>query len=254
MRVETRRSQVQSGRARRRQLNPRQRQGVLLLVVAVLGLIGVFALIVSYVSSVSRQVGPKMYVLRLVHSVSAYQQITPDDLGEVSVPRKWAPSRALTDPSQALQLISDVPLSSGTVLQSGMLVQPSSLAPGNRKIAIIVNSQTGVAGQIEPGDYVDVVATYQGTTGHRSYAQVVVPRVEVLGVGQPTSTGAASGGSASATTDSGLPVTLSLSPTQVLRVNFAESFAQTMSLSLVAPGTSTHQRVPTPYVQKWPSR
>lgn len=253
MRVETRRSPVPTGRGRRRQLNPRQRQGVLLLVVAALGLIGVFALIVSYVSSVSRQVGPKVYVLRLVHSVSAYQQITPDDLGEVSVPRKWAPSRALTDPSQALQLISNVPLSAGTVLQSGMLVQPSTLTPGNRKIAIIVNSQTGVAGQIEPGDYVDVIATYQGTSGHRSYAQVVVPRAEVLGVGQPTSTPAGTVPS-SATSSSGLPVTLSLSPTQVLHVNYAESFAQTMSLSLVAPGTSTRQRVPAPYVQKWPKR
>jgi pilus assembly protein CpaB len=230
---------------RRRQLNPRQRQGLLLLFVAALGLIGVFALIVNYVSSVSHQVGPKIYVLRLVRPISAYQQVAPDDLGEISVPRKWAPSTALTDPSQALQLISDVPLRSGTVLEQGMLIQPSSLAPGDRKIAITVNQQTGVAGQVQPGDSVDVIATYQGSSGARNYANVVVPHVEVLGVGETTS---GSGSQAS----SGLPVTLSLTPAQVLRVNYAESFAQTMSLSIVAPGTSTHQRTPAPYAPTGP--
>ena len=41
-------------RRRRRQLNPRQRQGLLLVVIAPVGLLGVFLLIANYVSSVRR--------------------------------------------------------------------------------------------------------------------------------------------------------------------------------------------------------
>lgn len=220
-------------------MNPRQRQGLLLVVIAAIGLVAVFVLLADYAHSVSKQVGPKMSVVTLVAPVSPYQPVTPNMLGEVSVPIKWAPHNAITDPGPEIGLVSDVSLPAGTELEQGMLSQAPSLSPGHREIAVPVDAVTGVAGQINPGDLVDIVATFQasGQTGH-SYAEVVVPSATVLSVGELSS------GSGS---DPSVPITFSLTPAEVLKVAYAESFAQSVRLSKVAPGSGTTPVDPPPY-------
>lgn len=221
----------------RRQMNPRQRQGLLLVVVAAAGLIGVFLLVASYVSSVSKQVGPKVGVLTLIRPLQAYQQVTSADLGLVTLPQKWVPGTALRDPSQALGQISQVPLPTGTELEQGMLTGQPSLKPGEREFALPVDSTTGVANQIQAGSVVDLVATFSGSHSNgQSSARVMLSDVTVLLAGQST-TGSSGGG----------VVTLALTPQQVQQVAYVESFAQKWWLSLVAPGTTgTEPQLP-PY-------
>src|SRR6185437_10870346 len=132
----------------RRQMNPRQRQGLLLVVVAAAGLIGVFVLVANYVSSVSKQVGPKVDVLTLVRPLQAFKQITTADLGFVALPQRWVPGTALRDPSEAVGQISQVPLPTGTELERGMLTGQPSLQPGQQEFALPVDQTTGVAGQV----------------------------------------------------------------------------------------------------------
>jgi len=115
----------------RRQMNPRQRQGLLLVVIAAAGLIGVFVLVANYVSSVSKQVGPKVDVLTLIRPLQAYQPVSTGDLGYVALPEKWVPGTALRDASQALGQISQVPLPTGTELEQGMLTGQPTLRPGS---------------------------------------------------------------------------------------------------------------------------
>jgi pilus assembly protein CpaB len=225
-------------RRRRRQLNPRQRQGMLLVAVAAAGLVGVFALIAGYVRNVSTQVGPKIEVLELKSTLQPYQLVSPSMLDFVSVPQKWAPQNALRTESQAVGLISDVALQPGTRLQSGMLTPPPTLQGGQEEMAVYVDAETGVAGQIVPGSLVSIVATYQGNSqGVKSSARVVVPVAKVLGVGTPTTAGGSASGSSQPTTQSQVvPVTFALTPDQVLAVSYAESFAQKVRLALMAPG------------------
>lgn len=229
-------------------MNPRQRQGLLLVVIAAAGLLGVFLLIANYVSTVSKQVGPKISVLKLVQPLPPYQVLSANDLGVVSVPQKWAPSNAITDPSQVIGLISQVALPSGTELEQGMLSPHPALTPGRQEIAILVDPETGVAGQVTPGALVNIVATFQGTGsgtstssphGGKDFAEVVVPEAQVLNVGQLT--GSTGSGSAN------VPVTFSLTPAQVLKVSYAESFAQKVRLSIVAPNSSAAGANPRPY-------
>lgn len=224
-----------------RQTNPRQRQGLLLVVIAAAGLLGVFLLIANYVSTISRQVGPKTAVLRLVGPLAPYQPVSAGDLGEVSLPQKWAPSSALTDPSQAVGLVSQVALPAGTELEQGMLTPQAALTPGQREIAVLIDPETGVAGLLTPGALVDIVATFQAKQqGAKSFAEVVVPSVEVLKVTQPTATGSGVG-------NAPVPVTFSLTPKQVLKVSYAESFAQKVRLSIVAPNSGPRHPNPPPY-------
>jgi pilus assembly protein CpaB len=222
----------------RRQMNPRQRQGLLLVVVAAAGLIGVFLLVASYVSSVSKQVGPKVDVLTLVRPLQAYQPVTSSDLGVVSLPEKWVPGTALRDASQALDQISQVPLPAGTELEQGMLTGQPTLRPGYREFALPVDATTGVANQVQAGSVVDIVATFSGSgqSHSGSSARVVVSDVSVLLAAQ-SGTGS-SGGNV---------VTLALTPQQVQEVAYAESFAQKVWLSLVAPGTTGTEPQLSPY-------
>jgi pilus assembly protein CpaB len=213
-------------------MNPRQRQGLLLVTIAAAGLLGVFLLIASYVSNVSKQVGPKSQVLVLIKPLAAYTPVTDTDLGVVSVPQKWSPAGALQASGEALGLISDSPLAAGTWLQQGMLTQQPQLAPGNREIAILIDAESGVAGQITPGSLVDIIATYGGGKNGKGTAQVLVPDAKVLGVGQLNGGGSSGGGGQ-------VPITFSLTPEDVLKVEYAESFASKVTLSLVAPGSST---------------
>ncbi|MBV8999844.1 MAG: Flp pilus assembly protein CpaB [Solirubrobacterales bacterium] len=233
------------GRRRRRQLNPRQRQGMLLLVVAAAGLIGVFALIAGYVSNVAKQVGPKIGVLELNTTLQPYQPVSPSMLTYASVPEKWAPQNALHSLNDAVGLVSQVPLQPGVYLQRGMLTSPPALQPGEEEMAIYVDAETGVAGQISPGSQVSIVAAYQGHLpgpgspgGTTNSARIVVPLARVLAIGTPTTTGGSATGSSQPTTQSQVvPVTFALTPAEVLAVSYAESFAQKVRLALIAPGS-----------------
>jgi pilus assembly protein CpaB len=214
--------------------------------IAAAGLVGVFLLIAGYVRDVSRQVGPKIEVLELTRPLAAYQQPTSNDLGFTEVPAKWAPRDALRDPSQVAGLVAGVALPAGTELEQGMLIAPPTLKPGQREIAILVDAETGVAGNLQPGSLVDIVATFQGNSqqGSKNSARVVVPDARVLQVGSPTTTttsttgGAATASSQAALQNAVVPVTFALTPQQVLQVSYAESFAQKVRLSVIAPNTT----------------
>jgi pilus assembly protein CpaB len=216
-------------------MNPRQRQGLLLVIIAAAGLLGVFLLIASYVSDVSKQVGPMTQVLVLRRALPAYQAVTAADLGFTSVPQKWAPANALRAPAEALNLIATSPLPVGTYLEQGVLTQPPLLQPGSEEIAIPVDAESGVGGQITQGSLVDIIATYgSGGRNGKAFAQYVVRHVRVLDV----PTGAASG-----------PLNLALTPQQALVVSLAESTASKVRLALVAPGSPTTPENVPPYSQ-----
>ena len=72
-------------------MNPRQRRGLLLLVLSGLGLLAVFVLVASYVSDVRTEVDPKIELLALAKPVKAYESIPDDAVTTITMPRRWAP-------------------------------------------------------------------------------------------------------------------------------------------------------------------
>jgi pilus assembly protein CpaB len=218
-------------KSRGRQLNPRQRQGILLMVVAAAGLIAVFVLLSSYVNSVSRQVGPMISELELSQPVKAYQPVTSADLQYRQEPARWAGQNVLTSESAALGLISATPLTPGTVLQRGMLTEAPQLPPGDDEFDLYLGAESAVAGQVQTGDTVDIVGTFSGNSGSGAgVSRVIVPNVKVLQVGSASSSGSSSGS---------IPVLLALTPHQVLLVEGAKTWASDLSLALL-DSTSSH--------------
>jgi pilus assembly protein CpaB len=226
-------------------MNPRQRRAVLLLALAGAGLIGVFALVANYVSDIETQVGSKIVVLELTRPVAANEAIPDDAVAEKTVPKRWAPGAALRDRTQLVGVVAAADLERNSVLQEGMLVTPPEINEGEREVAILVDASTGVAGKIEPGRQVDVIAAYaavppdveNGVKGTPARSVVIVPGAKVIAVGTPREKPANNAQDAQQR-DPGsvVPVTFALSKRQELRVTYAQVFAQDVRLALLRPG------------------
>jgi pilus assembly protein CpaB len=223
-------------------MNPRQRRGVLFLVLAAVGAIAVFVAVSSYVASVRKQVKPKTTELQLTRPVAAQTPITPDMVKAVSVPEKWAPPKALHDPAAIGNRVSTVPLGAGVVLQDDMLQPPPQLQPGEVELSIMIDADTGVAGKVAPGSLVDVEATFPGDQRSSARATIIVPHARVISVGTPQ-TGIAKQFTNQQSNNNGggqirpqVPVTFAVTPKQSLRVSYAESYATEVRLALVRQG------------------
>ncbi|MEG8106160.1 MULTISPECIES: Flp pilus assembly protein CpaB [Actinomyces] len=218
-------------------MNPRQRRGVLLLLVTILGAALTFVGVVTYVNSVSSQVGPMVKVLQLTANIEPMHKIDEKDVEVVELPKRWAPSNAVSSFGQIEGLVSVGSYGAGSVIQKGMLTNPPGLAEGNREVAIMVDAETGVAGRVSAGDYVDIVATVEDENTKERKAKVIVQNALIINVGvEKTIEQENSSGSFSE--DKAVPVTFSLSTADTLKVAYAESFAVKLRLALRGTGDS----------------
>lgn len=216
-------------------MNPRQRRGLLLIGIALVGAVAVFLAVSGYVSDVRTQVEPLAQALVLNEDVEPYQPIG-DRVQTITVPERWLPEGVLQSAAELGDLVSTVPLPSGTMLQDGMLVQPPRLEEGQRELAILVDAETGVGGKIAPNTAVDIYATFdsEGQGGAPPEASIVVENAKIIDVGvqttttQPTQAGAFE-------EEEVVPVTFALSVDESLRLTYIESFSTSVRLALRNP-------------------
>ena len=222
-------------------MNPRQRRGLLLLVLSGLGLLAVFVLVATYVADVRTEVDPKVTLLSLKKPLKAFESVPDDAVDEVTMPKRWAPKTALRNRAQLVGLVAGSDLPPDSLLQKGMLIAPPELSPGQREVAILVDAETGVAGKIGPGSVVDIVGTFQGDPdrGIKPKSTVVVPAARIIDVGQAQLKGGRGVQQAEADPKEVVPVTFALTPKEQLRVTEAESFAQEVRLALLRPNETT---------------
>ena len=229
-------------------MNPRQRRGVLLLLLAVVGAVMVFVSVSQYVADVRSEVGDKIPVLRLVQPLEANDPLAAAEVEQVLVPSRWASEKVLPPNFDPTGLVAAARIPEGVYLQEGMFEPRSAIEPGEREIAILVDAETGVGGKIVSGDLVDIWATFQAeqTVGQataeaeaeaepsEACSAVVVPKARIIDVGLPT-TAPASSTSGQFVEQEVVPVTFSIRPWYVNRLLLAESFATTVRLDLIAP-------------------
>ena len=224
-------------------MNPRQRKGVLLLIVAAVGAIAVFVTVSSYVADIREQVTPTTTALRLTRDVQPQANITRDTYRAVEIPRRWAPRGALLRESDLTGQVAASELTRGAFLQTGMVEPEPQLAPGQRELAILVDAETGVAGKVGPGAIVDITATFGGDDRRQApESQIVVNNARVIEVGRPRIEGGDPRGSQQVDPTQVVPITFALSIRETLIVTYAESFAEEVRLALARKGDDT--RVP----------
>lgn len=220
-------------------MNPRQRKGVLLLIVAALGAVGVFVAISSYVASIREQVNPTTVAIRLKRSIEPQSTITRDAYDTVEIPQRWAPRGALLREEELAGQVAVSTLPRGAFLQRGMVEDEPQLAPGQRELAILVDAETGVAGKVGPGSIVDIAATFGGDNERTAESQIVVNNARVIAVGQPRTKGSGDPRNQEADPTQVVPITFALTVRQTLILTYAESFAQEVRLALTRKGDDT---------------
>jgi pilus assembly protein CpaB len=209
-------------------VNPRQRRGVLLMLLSGLTALGVFAVVTSYVADVSARVGDLVTVYRASSSLPAYTTLDPErQLVAEQVPRKWTSDSALVAESDVAGRTLGVALTEGTILTRDMLVEERDLSPTQREIAVNVDAVTGVAGRIGTGDFVDIYAVFADVPGLTRQVRVLVRNVRVVSV---RGVQQAAGDGEEAFGREVLPVTLALEPEDSLAVSYAAAFAKEVRL------------------------
>lgn len=214
-------------------MNPRQRRGALLFVVAALGALAVFVSVLSFVSSVNARAGNFVPVVALAEDLEAYQPVGPEDVELRQVPQKWLSSGAIQDARDVVGLVPVNDYSAGTFAERGMFIDRPGIRRGNREVAILVDAETGVAGKVRSGDRVDIIATFEGRDGRPGTSSIWAENALVIDVGLPEQVekqgegGAFSEGKA-------VPVTFALPTATALKVAYAESFAVKVRLALRA--------------------
>lgn len=211
-------------------MNPRQRRGVILLGLSIIGAISVFLSISNYVQDVRAEVGPLTNALRLTEDVPAFTEVTSAMIEEVPTPERWAPTEIFTDEAQMAGLVAGTDLPAGVVLQRGMLIERPVLQTGDREMAILVNAETGVAGKVGPGSRVDVYASFAGGELEPPRSVIAVQNALVLDVGViQADTGAGEG---FGTGERVVPVTFALSVEESLQLTYVDAFASAVRLVL----------------------
>lgn len=163
-------------------MSPRQRQGLVLLVLSVVGALATFVAVLRYTDGVSRQLGPRQDVVVVARAVPAFVPLAEADLQVRQVPVVFAPPGALVSADEASGRVSPVPLAPGTFLQTPMLVDPPALRPGERAVTILAGGEMSFGGSVAVADVIDVIAAYDGPGGTTASARVEIEGARVLAV------------------------------------------------------------------------
>ncbi|WDY58811.1 Flp pilus assembly protein CpaB [Pseudomonas sp. PSKL.D1] len=132
---------------------------------------------------------PRTAVVVLRKALPANTPVSEDD---VLVERlQVAPAGAFQQTAQVIGRISTRPLAAGTWLDESSFQAGGPLArmirAHERAVAVGVDEVVGAAGQLRPGDYVDVLLFLREEPNNpQSSAQVVLPALRVLSVGEQT--------------------------------------------------------------------
>ncbi|WP_455883718.1 Flp pilus assembly protein CpaB [Pseudomonas putida] len=125
-------------------------------------------------------------VVVLVREVSAFAPLTAADLAIEKL--RTAPAGSLTQLDQAIGRMPQRTLAAGTWLTEESFTAGGPLArmirPNERALAVAVDEVIGAAGQLTPGDYVDVLLFLRQDAGNAEQsAQIVLPAMRLLSVG-----------------------------------------------------------------------
>lgn len=152
------------------------------------------------------EAGKRVNVLVAKEYIAPYSVIDQDLVQVVKVPNKFCQPGALTSVKDLLDekgrsiYSSIVPIMGGEQIVAtklamfGKETELSIIVPkGKRAVSIKVDNVSGVSGLIKPGDYVDIIGTFDYTEGKEAKSQTVsiLQNVLVLAVGQEVIGGAA---------------------------------------------------------------
>lgn len=184
-------------------------------------------LVGGYSSSVADRYGSLRSVVVLARSLEPGREISPKVAASAltvrQVPGRFVPTATLSDPGDAVGLVTVSPLPAGSYLTAPGLEPPRrkrAAMPGAGKGRHAVELAVAGAGSLGGSGRVDVLVTSESDRGGGS-TRVAARRVLLLGVGRPGQSDSGPG-----LTD----VTLGLTRRQAITLVDAESFARRITV------------------------
>lgn len=215
-------------------MNPRQRRGILLMVLSALAAVLVFVGVSTYVASVNSKVGPMVTVYQVTKDLPAFTTLSADNTEPVQVPQRWAADNTVLKSADIDGRVVSTPMTSGATISLDVLVAPNTLSPDEREVAVNVDAVTGLAGRIRPGDQVDVYAVFTDVPGLTKQSRILVENVRVVSVAGQLQVQTPDAKSL----QNVIPVTLAVSPSSALEVTYAAQMAAEVRLIGLPPGVA----------------
>lgn len=221
-------------------MNPRQRRGLFFVIVSALVAIGTFFAVSAYVANVNSQVGSRVTVYQASQPIAPYTPLGPDNLEAVEVPERWVPKSSVLSLDELQGRRVGFRLNAGSMVSSDMLIPSSSLSATEREVAVNVNSVTGIAGRVRPGDRVDLYAVFSEVPGLPKSVRILSRDIRIVSIaGLQTVTKEGDGG---VSEQEVIPVTLALEPEQALAVTYAGAFASEVRLVGLPSDVGTNRK------------
>lgn len=169
------------------------------------------------------------------HALRVGQRLGPSDLGTepMRLPESVANGLAFRDPGALMGAVVVGPVRAGELIEAGD-IQVGRRGPSERQLSFSVPLSHAVDGALQPGDRVDVLATYG--TGTDSSTQMVASGVQLVAVA----------GSSSATAANGAPavvITL-LVPSATEAVDLAQAATAAQVTLVLATGVPPPRALP----------
>ncbi len=171
----------------------------------VLALLVIAAFVLVAINASTGSTGPTQNVVVATQDLAPRIPIPAGSLEIMSLPAAGLPSTVFTKIDDAKGMIPLVTIVKGQAVSSNLVAKPGQsfgvqseflpIPSGYVALTIPTSEQQGVAGYVQPGDYISVIATV--TTGAKVATKTVFTNIHVIRVGQDTA--GAAGTAATAT-------------------------------------------------------
>ncbi len=129
-------------------------------------------------------------VAMTVRDLPAGRALTPQDLKVSEWPAEHVPAGVVGDPAGVVDRVTSRAIAAGEpLLETSLLPEgsaaglPALISSEHRALSVKVDAVIGVAGFVQPGARVDVLATFRNTQGG-NFSKVILQDVRVLAVDQ----------------------------------------------------------------------
>ncbi len=146
-------------------------------------------LVYFYVSSLKAKPetdAERMSVFVAVRDLTPKHKITEGDIKEERVLKEYLNVKAVRDRSEILgRLVKDTIMEGEQILKDRLVSDGETnlvynVPDGKRAVSINVNEQIGVANLVRPGDYVDIIASFEKEEVEDKYNKIVYPRTSKI--------------------------------------------------------------------------
>jgi pilus assembly protein CpaB len=188
------------------------------------------ALVYNYLKGLTvRTIKPGQPVIIAKADIPARTQVTPDMIQVSQVPEEYMQPGALSDRKMVVGIMTREKIIAGEQITERRLAIEGKTAgftglipKDKRAITVAVTEVTGVAGFIKPGDYVDVIGTFDQNVAGEHVSHILLQNLLVLAFNHESEMGSELTGKDKKDPSKSMTVTLAATPDEAAKITLTE--------------------------------